>query len=266
MKNSLNSYKSWLTIADAATRLTKQLNEDIDVPSVLQLVIEDKFPICLHTERTPIRPVEPHYTADTDKISWQRRDDNIDFRFIDGPRTLELELTNGKKWLRQLMFPALPIPIVDNGVIIIDEDKYWIVYEPHPDKINPLKRTTSTQGSRDNFPSIEELAIRVEDIERFENSHILQPTKKRTPSNTIHPRTEKTYLNIIAALLEVVTKGIPDDEYRNNLIGPAAHFKSEKKLIQAIVAHNKDADGISKSNLEKRFPEANRQLQGSRFK
>lgn len=68
---------------------------------------------------------------------------------------------------------------------------------------------------------------------------------------------------MIAALLEVIIEGIPSPDSTNGEIGPAANFKSEAKLITAITHHYQGFDGLSKSNLERKFPAAKRNLNAS---
>ena len=110
------------------------------------------------------------------------------------------------------------------------------------------------------FPDEAELVIQRKDIELFEKS-LLEPAD--TDPSTVSRRAETSYLNIIAALLEVITDGIPSADTTNGQVGPAAGLTSEAKLITAIAHHYQDFDGLSKSNLERKFPAAKRSLKAS---
>lgn len=67
------------------------------------------------------------------------------------------------------------------------------------------------------------------------------------------PRSETTYQNIIAALLECIAGDLPG-------IVKHSSFPSEAKLIEAIAHHFDGYNGLSKRNLSKKFPEAKRSL------
>jgi hypothetical protein len=66
-------------------------------------------------------------------------------------------------------------------------------------------------------------------------------------------RSETTYQNIIAALLDCIAGNLP---------GVVKHpsFDSEAKLIDSIDQHFRGYAGLSKSNLSRKFPEAKRNL------
>lgn len=69
-------------------------------------------------------------------------------------------------------------------------------------------------------------------------------------------RSETAYLNIIGALLEVITRG-----FRGFKKHP--DFVSDTKLIEAIENHYRGISGLSSSNLSRKFPEAKRSLNAS---
>jgi hypothetical protein len=66
-------------------------------------------------------------------------------------------------------------------------------------------------------------------------------------------RSETTYQNIIAALLDCLAGKLP-----NTIKHPS--FESEAKLIEAIDQQYRGYSGLSKSNLSRKFPEAKRSL------
>ncbi len=110
------------------------------------------------------------------------------------------------------------------------------------------------------FPEEAELIVQRQHIESFEKSLSESSDIEPTP---LPQRTETSYLNMIAALLDVITEGIPSVETPSGLIGPAVGFKSEAKLITAIAHHYRGIDGLSKRNLEQKFPAAKRNLNTS---
>ena len=72
-------------------------------------------------------------------------------------------------------------------------------------------------------------------------------------SNQPGGRSETTYLNIIAALLDCVAGNLPNIEKHPS-------FESEAKLIEKIDEHFRGFGGLSKSNLSRKFPEAKRSM------
>lgn len=74
--------------------------------------------------------------------------------------------------------------------------------------------------------------------------------KKRIPDE----RSESTYQNIIAALLDCIAGNLPNTEKHPS-------FPGEAKLIEEIDDYFWGYGGLSKSNLSRKFPEAKRALQ-----
>jgi len=89
-----------------------------------------------------------------------------------------------------------------------------------------------------------------DDIERERNSLKAMVDKIGAPGE----RSETTYQNIIAALLDCIAGNVPGTEKHPS-------FPSEAKLIDAIDEYYKGYGGLSKSNLSRKFPEAKRALQ-----
>jgi hypothetical protein len=78
-------------------------------------------------------------------------------------------------------------------------------------------------------------------------------TTKLQAAGIPNERSETTYQNIIAALLDCISGNLP---------GVVKHpsFDSEAKLIESIDQHFRGYAGLSKSNLSRKFPEAKRNL------
>lgn len=66
-------------------------------------------------------------------------------------------------------------------------------------------------------------------------------------------RSETTYLNIIAALLNCIAGNLPNVEKHPS-------FASEAKLIEAIDGYYRGYDGLSQSTLSRKFPAAKRSV------
>lgn len=73
--------------------------------------------------------------------------------------------------------------------------------------------------------------------------------KAKTPS----ARSETSYLNMIGALLEVIGGRVPGFDKHPSV-------ENETKLIDAISQHFQGFNGLSQSNLSRKFPEAKRSL------
>jgi hypothetical protein len=69
-------------------------------------------------------------------------------------------------------------------------------------------------------------------------------------------RSEGAYQNIIGALLDVVLGDSPSGK-------PHSLFKSQSSLIDALLAHHGDKDGISQRTLDGKFAKSKRHLKGS---
>lgn len=75
-------------------------------------------------------------------------------------------------------------------------------------------------------------------------------------SGQLNERSERTYRNIVAALLDCVSGKAPGK-------GPHPDFESEKKLIEFIAEKYAGIPGLSESNLSRKFPEAKRSLEST---
>jgi hypothetical protein len=131
-----------------------------------------------------------------------------------------------------------------------------------------IERNTHTAISADSFRALQadrdalrnriEKATEVykalkkekEDIEAERNSLKSMVDKAGEPGE----RAEITYQNIIAALLDCIGGNLPN-------IKKHPSFSSEAKLIEFIDEHYRGYNGLSKSNLSRKFPEAKKSLQ-----
>ncbi|WVN42267.1 hypothetical protein AOB54_02485 [beta proteobacterium MWH-UniP1] len=85
-----------------------------------------------------------------------------------------------------------------------------------------------------------------------ENEALL--AKLQTPSESVPaPRTEASYLNIIGSMLRLFLMKTPSGQ-------PHSVFKNQTAVVEALVAHFPRVPGVSKRNLEEKFPLALNQL------
>lgn len=67
------------------------------------------------------------------------------------------------------------------------------------------------------------------------------------------PRSESTYLNIVAGLLSLLLGHSPSGR-------PYSNFNTQEAVISAMIAHHSDRLGISQSTLENKFAQAKRHV------
>jgi hypothetical protein len=286
----LYTLKSWFSLADAAERLGSGLGESVTVNDVLQLVVEGHLPLSWYARHIPARRVAP-YTAlfgsgfrpefnelfpNTNETSedalkaiesWEPLDGEDAIAYLDGPFRLELDQCGAlMDWIHAHLTHTGGELISLDGFFVSEPDgTLWQIMEHSsggrytgPDgnekKLKPFYHPSGM------FPDEAELVIQRQHIESFENSLTESSNTEQTP---LSQRAETSYLNMIAALLDVIAAGIPAPETTTGKLGPATGFMSEAKLISAIASHYRDIDGLSKSNLERKFPAAKRSLTAS---
>lgn len=286
----LYTLKSWFSLPDAAERLSSGLGEEVSTNDVLQLVVEGHLPISWYIRHVPARRVAP-YTALRGKgfspeffqvkddffpdkefpedqliISreWECLDGEESVFYLEGPYRLELKYCGAlMDWIHAYLTNTGGELISLEGFFVSDnKGTIWQIMEDQP----PIKYITPEGEEKELeafyhpssvFPEEAELVVQRHDIEVFEKS-LCEPSE--IEPTLLPQRTETSYLNLIAALLEVISEGIPNVETPSGQIGPAVSFKSEAKLITAIAHHYRGIDGLSKRNLEQKFPAAKRNL------
>jgi hypothetical protein len=85
------------------------------------------------------------------------------------------------------------------------------------------------------------------------NKNIAKQNDTNKNSMEIHPRTETTYQNIVAILLDFIEGNIPGIEKHPSYV-------NDNKLIDAISAYCTGIAGLSQSNLSRKIPECRRTL------
>lgn len=90
-------------------------------------------------------------------------------------------------------------------------------------------------------------AFLMPEIRHFENLHSTSSIERRPEEKTLQPRERKALMNIIGAMLEL-------------LKSPRAGRDTDAAIIAELVKNYGDKHGISKSNLDRKLPEAKRSL------
>lgn len=146
------------------------------------------------------------------------------------------------------------------------ESLYIIGRSPQGNRLSEEQSLMISQSNADNdgilqaHPvsiAIDSLYIRAEELKRFLNDkggHVPSAALSLAGPPKIDPRIGRTDLNVIAALLELLT----NEKWRQFEI-PSA-FKSEAALITFIDDKFRGIYGLGKSNLEKKFTAAKRSL------
>ena len=145
--------------------------------------------------------------------------------------------------------------------------KYWIA-KNYPDQkpaflFDEIERTTHAAINADTFRTLQAdrdvLRVRLNTLETRccavadENNALRKRvdvlTSDLSSAEPPNERSEKTYLNIIFALLDCIQGDVPG-------IGKHPEFKSEAKLIEAISAKYLGFAGLTKRTLEDKFAAA----------
>ncbi len=283
----LYKLKSWFSLADSADRLSAGLGETVTVDDVLQLAIEGHLHLSWYTRHTPALKVVPFTTLygrgfgsesayflldDNDSSGdvlkahegWEALEGEDAIKFLDGPYRLELKFCGAlMDWTHAHLTNTGGELISLDGFFVSDpEGTIWQIQEHYPGgrykipdgKEKKLKPSYHPSGV---FPDKAELIVQRKDIESFENL-LAEPSIVDSPN--LSARAETSFLNMIGALLDVITTGIPSSEPTSSRIGPAENFKTESRLISAIAHHYEGINGLSKRNLEKKFPAAKRSV------
>lgn len=150
----------------------------------------------------------------------------------------------------------LRVPVLDEYLESILKKGYWegiaLVHgfeRMEESKIFKSAVVSNVDKSNNIRISLKDLYVHKQDLLSIEEDLGVLPENKNTNNENLHPRTETTYLNIIGALLEIILGESPN-------IKAHPSFSSQAQLINHLSEY--EVDGLSKSNLEKKFAEAKR--------
>lgn len=282
----IDRLKSWLQLEDAAEYLSTELGEPIAVTDIFQLAVERHLPISWYVRHVTARRVSP-YTAlfgrgygpecnqlfteedkssDSLKIlqSWITLDGEDAVAYLDGLYRLELDYCGAlEDWVLSQLTNTGGELISLNGLFVSSSDgTFWQIVEYNPglgskDPGDSTKKLKPFYYPSIEFPDEAELVVQRKDIDQLVRA-LLEPDVKN--EKYLSQKSETTYLHIIGALLDVVSRGIPDGERSGSNIGPAENFSSEGKLIQAVAGRYQGFSGMSERNLQKKFALAKKKL------
>ncbi len=174
-------------------------------------------------------------------------------------------------------FAKDPPDWVINLTVQCEDLKKWIT-EYHPDqrpaflfneierKITPVisvEDLRALQADRDSLKANFDIEISERNAleEKYNISitekeallKIIDDLKSQLNDACLAERSERSYQNMVAALLECISGVLPDFK-------KSPSFVSEAKLIEAIASYYVKYDGLSHSNLSRKFPECKRNL------
>ena len=101
----------------------------------------------------------------------------------------------------------------------------------------------------DEAKASERLQIQLDTLRHEHEAGIRQAKQAQEPS----PRSESTYLNIVAGLLTLLLGHSPSGR-------PYSSFNTQDAVISTLIAHHGEQLGISQSTLENKFAQAKRHL------
>ncbi|MCG7969988.1 MAG: hypothetical protein JBO36_04960 [Candidatus Thiodiazotropha taylori] len=287
----LYKLKTWFSLSDAAERLSASLEEEVSVKDVLQLAIEGALPISCYVRDLPARRYPPQTNSDspsppedsiTNKNNKLKRKINIvdsttmvateentlGYKvtdFLKGPYKIRLDNCDAiKDWLYGLITKSDSEIGVRDGFFLSDEEgNTWQVLEYADHLVLAMPNGEKViQGSQYlpcySFPIDSDLIVQRQHIEIFEESLL-----KSTKNKSIHPRTETSHLNIIAALLEVIENGIPNADTPDGRLGPISGLKSKAMLVNTIAHRYESVPGLSKRTLNQKLLDARKSLENS---
>ncbi|MCP4393015.1 MAG: hypothetical protein GY804_01915 [Alphaproteobacteria bacterium] len=254
--------KKWLTLEDAAKRLSTVLGEELSTRDVLQLALDQEITLSWYVvnrtaERVEIRHDAPQYLFKHDNLydfiqkecpSDEEIEDftNRYYTVVPGIENLEgiyaLDINTGKELKKHILNIVLGINQTLNpyeGIFVLgDNDQLFRVTVPSSEDV----RFSSY------FPKREELVIRKHDLDALIEE---QKTELEKP---LSERERNSYLNIIGALLGIlIGKTKTGNQY--------SRLTSQKHLIDTIHAEYGQLRGLSKRNLEAKFSEAKQETE-----
>lgn len=149
--------------------------------------------------------------------------------------------------------------------------KVWIGKEFQSDKpsflFDEIERSSHPAISIDSYHALQAdrdaLKTRIENAEEWAKKTIREQSDLKksyellqsqlNSSSTLNPRSETTYLNIIAGLLQLMLEKSPSGQ-------PYSSFDNQSAIISALLAHYGSKPGISLRTLEDKFAAAKRSL------
>ncbi len=282
--------KNWLTIADAAKHLSGVFEEEVSEADVLRLGLDGHLQLsadfvnharAIHGKVVPLSKAEFYelknpVTGVPEMIDGKPvmtlsglRINETDVLELDGDvvsikgvwdlAMIGSEMLDLEHWYQQLTGgPEVTLQFLEGPFVSQEQGHVWQLQD------SIKEREIDTPQGKRKFPqSYYPAAALPGDSVLVVRVGALRDLQEKISGNTVKSlatRAESSYQNIIAALLEVISHGIPSPDTPHLSIGPAENFQTEAKLISAIAAHFEGFDGLSRSNLQRKFPAAKRNI------
>jgi hypothetical protein len=264
--SKLHKLKKWITVTNAAEHLSKVFDEQLTVTDIYQFAIDGHLLLsvkminpcrALFGDIVSFKGIRTVPSIDDENIKVclsTRLDESVpyaDSRYlnhhketqtIDGIWDLHLGAGSAKTYLNRA------IQWEDSGPNITGISVHGIYLTNELDEFAELY-------DDDDYPESElpdDCSIVVK-VSALQNLILLaneaNSIELETDSRTIHPRTESSYQRIIASLLSVIDGSIGEFEYEN-----------DSRLIEKLSDYYVSYPGLSKRNLEKKFPECRKMI------
>lgn len=266
----LLNLRRWLTTGEAAKQLSTLFGEEVNEADVLRLALDGH--LCLsvnfvnHAEarRQKIIPVAEAKTVPsldgTRVVILGDYWDNDHVMVSDGQiltvsGIFDLTMVGGERLDVEHAFqqltggPEVTLTCIDGCLVRAEDGTYWKLQDSFEPRVEPKPDGSKHKVPRSYYPAgglphDSVLVVRTASLMSLARS----PEEKADQSLSARERT--TYENIIGALLELVKSPRPGRE-------------SDAAVIRELVENYGEKPGISKSNLERKFPEAKRSLSQS---
>jgi hypothetical protein len=271
--------KGWFTLSETAKHLTSTLGEEVSESDILQLALQHKLKLsvmfpdgvrgitCLRLKEEEITyeevpsldgkgtvllarptvafygPMGEAYTADG-KVSW-----------LDSDTPFELTMMGGEQSTVEARYWTLATGKIHEpgngvwGTFVRQGSQYFKLM----DRLNPNRPPSYAPEDYYGIGNLSDdaiLVVETKNLLSFEQSIEDIETSPEMGEKPLLTRERNSYLNIIGALLELIQSPRPGRE------------RGQSAIIGELLQNYSEKEGISTSNLEKRFAEANRSLKG----
>lgn len=258
--------KKWLSLKDAAKRLSALLKTKHFDTDILQLAIDQKIPLYWYAHNEFAHEIAPFCNIRNKRLTWRFvniSNTGSDVQYINGPHRLEMNFGSSSRIVHELMTePEIQHRPIEAGLQVIDhEGKLWeilVPFDSETDTNSYLSPGPFTPGYSPfvPFPKRSDFIVMVEDIEFFEYSNGNE--NKKSVNN------EANYIQQVGLLLKIMVKDKKTKEPLKYASGervlPDGGFKTETDLIQALNTLFGENYPVGHRSLQSKFAKAKRQL------
>jgi hypothetical protein len=272
----------WVTVPQAAKKLSAIVGEEVSEADVLQLALEGRIALSVnfvnHTNARRGKAIPLSEATNRPGMPLPYGGVYYGIFLPDGKRVLVLDddvvsisgvwdlpmiggesLDVNHRYQKLTDGPEVTLSCLDGVFVQRADDLCQLQEHKENNEYVPKERLKTPWFHRGNFfpagclPEDSVFVVRTAELARFQADLSEADDKPRTAAAPLAPRSETTYLNIIGAMVELMLS--QSDAGRAHSI-----FTSQTAIIDALIAHNPGADGISRTTLEGKFAEARRRL------